>query len=57
MKVCDQQMLEVLARPTNNVEQFWYKEKDANFSVHTSQNFLVVCMRVLPSTCSNSHFF
>jgi len=38
------QMLKVLARPTNNAEQFCDKEKEANFSAHTSQNFSLVCM-------------
>ena len=50
-------MLEVLARPTNNAEQFCDKEKDANFSAHTSQNFSPVCMKVLASMGSTSHFF
>jgi len=50
-------MLKVLARPTNTAEQFCDKEKEANFSAHTSQNFSLVCMRALASTGSISHFF
>jgi len=41
------QMLKVLARPTNNAEQFCDNEKEANFSAHTSQNFSLVCTRIL----------
>jgi len=53
----DRQKLIVLARPTNNAEQFCDKEKEASFSAHTSHNFSLVCMTILASTGSTSHFF
>jgi len=33
------QIIKVLARPTNNAEQFLEQEKDVNLSVNISQNF------------------
>jgi len=49
-KFVRRQMIEVLARPTNNANHFVDKGKEANLSAKTSQHFSLVCMRYLAST-------
>jgi len=49
-------MIKVLARPTNNAEQFCGQTKDWPFSANTLQNFALVCMTFLASAGSTLIF-
>jgi len=48
----ERQMIKVLARPTNNVEQFCGQRRGGKFKCQHSQNFALVSMRFLASTSS-----
>jgi len=48
-------MIKGLPRPTNNAKQFYRQGKETNLSANTSQNFALVCMKLLGTTDSTFH--